>query len=174
MTVTYLKYRFINLLLFEIINLLSLLTMKKLLSILSVLCLAITFVTAAEPQPEAFILNEEEIAAEFDQLNKIEKFVQESDVTLEELQAQNADLVSGIELSSNSAGVLATMEAPLGIPAFWWGCVLSWVGLLLVYVLTDQDKAETKQALIGCLVNAGVIILLNVGLAVLGSGALFW
>jgi hypothetical protein len=172
--VTYLKYRFINLLLFEIINLLSLLTMKKLLSILSVLCLAIAFVTAAEPQPEAFILNEEEIAAEFDQLNKIEKFVQESDVTLEELQAQNADLVSGIELSSNSAGVLATMEAPLGIPAFWWGCVLSWVGLLLVYVLTDQDKAETKQALIGCLVNAGVIILLNVGLAVLGSGALFW
>ncbi|WP_304231891.1 hypothetical protein [Jiulongibacter sediminis] len=143
--------------------------MRKLLSILSVLCLTMTFAMATEPQPEAFTLNEKEIAAEFDQLNKIEKYVQESDVTLEELQAENSDLVSGIELSANSSNVLSAVEAPLGIPAFWWGCVLSGVGLLLVYILSDQNKADTKQALIGCLVNAGVIILLNVGLR-----AFFW
>ncbi|WP_131458244.1 hypothetical protein [Jiulongibacter sediminis] len=146
--------------------------MRKLLSILSVLCLTMTFAMATEPQPEAFTLNEEEIAAEFDQLNKIEKYVQESDVTLEELQAENSDLVSGIELSADTAGALAAADLPLGIPAFWWGCVLTLLGVILVYVLTDQDKEQTKKALIGCLVTAGAYIIFYVVLygAIWGTG----
>ncbi|KPM48371.1 hypothetical protein AFM12_06920 [Jiulongibacter sediminis] len=131
-----------------------------------------TFAMATEPQPEAFTLNEEEIAAEFDQLNKIEKYVQESDVTLEELQAENSDLVSGIELSADTAGALAAADLPLGIPAFWWGCVLTLLGVILVYVLTDQDKEQTKKALIGCLVTAGAYIIFYVVLygAIWGTG----
>ncbi|MGR3811226.1 hypothetical protein [Jiulongibacter sp. NS-SX5] len=145
--------------------------MKKFLSILSVLCLTMTFAMATEPQ-QAFSLNEDEISAEFDQLDKIEKYVQESDVTLEELQAQNSDLVSGIELSADTAGALAADELPLGIPAFWWGCVLTLLGVILVYVLTDQDKEQTKKALIGCLVTAGAYIIFYVVLygAIWGTG----
>lgn len=147
--------------------------MRKLLSTLSVLCLTMTFAMATEPQPEAFTLNEEEIAAEFDQLNKIEKYVQESDVTLEELQAQNSDLVSGIELSADTSGALAAADLPLGIPAFWWGCVLTLLGVILVYVLTDQDKEQTKKALIGCLVTAGAWVIYYVIVVAIVGGS-FW
>ncbi|MCR9063050.1 MAG: hypothetical protein NXI00_03735 [Cytophagales bacterium] len=146
--------------------------MKKLISILSVFCLTLSFAFATEPQ-ESFTFNEDEIAAEFDQLNKIEKYVQESDVTLEELQAQNSDLVDGIELSADTSGALAAAEMPLGIPAFWWGCVLAVLGVILVYVLTDQDKEQTKKALIGCLVFAGAwVIYYVIIVAIIGNT--FW
>ena len=94
--------------------------MKKILSVLSVFCLTLSFAFATEPG-EAFSFEEDQISAEFDQLNKIEKYVQESNVTLEELQAQNSDLVAGIDLSADTAGALAAADLPLGIPAFWWG-----------------------------------------------------
>ncbi len=146
--------------------------MKKLISILSVFCLTLSFAFATEPQ-ESFTFNEDEIAAEFDQLNKIEKYVQESDITLEELQAQNSDLVDGIELSADTSGALAAAEMPLGIPAFWWGCVLAVLGVILVYVLTDQDKEQTKKALIGCLVFAGAwVIYYVIIVAIIGNT--FW
>jgi riboflavin transporter FmnP len=44
-------------------------------------------------------------------------------------------------------------EKVFGIPSFLWGCVFSWVGVLVVY-LVGQDKAETKSAIIGCVVGA--------------------
>jgi len=40
-----------------------------------------------------------------------------------------------------------------GIPGFLWGCVFSWVGILVVY-LVAHDPAETKSAIIGCVVGA--------------------
>ncbi|MFT5884641.1 MAG: thiol:disulfide interchange protein [Arcticibacterium sp.] len=124
--------------------------MKKFLSILSVLSLTVCFAFANEPVEE-FNFDQSKIDAEFDQLNKIEKYVEKNDVTLEELQSQNADLVSGIDLSSDASASIAAGELPIGIPAFWWGCVLGLLGVILVYVLTDQDKDQTKKALFGCL-----------------------
>lgn len=157
------------------INYLSKSTMKKILSVLSVFCLTLSFAFATEPG-EAFSFEEDQISAEFDQLNKIEKYVQESNVTLEELQAQNSDLVAGIDLSADTAGALAAADLPLGIPAFWWGCVLTILGVILVYVLTDQDKEQTKKALIGCLVTAGAYIIFYVVLygLVWGTGVRFF
>ncbi len=129
--------------------------MKKILSILSVLSLTVCFAFANEPVDE-FNFDQSQIDSEFDQLNKIESFVEANDVTLEELQTQNSDLVSGIDLSSDASASIATGDLPAGIPAFWWGCVLAILGVILVYVLTDQDKEQTKKALLGCLVSAAV------------------
>ncbi len=58
----------------------------------------------------------------------------------------------------------------LGIPPFWWGFVLSWVGILVVYFLTDKNKEYTKEALIGCVVNA----LIWGGLYFVGGGCWAW
>jgi cytochrome c biogenesis protein CcdA len=146
--------------------------MSKILSFITVFCLTLTFAFATEPS-EKFSLEEDQISAEFDQLNKIEKYVEQSDVTLEELQAQNPDLVAGIDLSSNSADALASADLPGGIPAFWWGCVLAVLGVILVYVLTDQDKEQTKKALIGCLVFAGAWVVYYVVIVAL-IGRSFW
>ncbi len=57
-------------------------------------------------------------------------------------------------------GMAQNDEAPLGIAPFLWGCVLGWVGLLVVYLVTDGDKAQTKKALTGCLVGTGVEVAL--------------
>lgn len=130
--------------------------MKKILSLLSILALSFTVATAAEP----INLDAKNIDAEFEQLNKIEKFVQNNEgTTLDNLKSQNSELLTDINIEADAASVVASSDLPAGIPAFWWGCVLSWVGLILVYVLTDKDNAQTKKALMGCLVGAGVWVI---------------
>lgn len=130
--------------------------MKKIFSLITILALCFTVATAAEP----INFDAQNIDAEFEQLNKIEKFVQNNEgTTLDNLKSQNSELLSNINLEADAASVVASSDLPAGIPAFWWGCVLSWVGLILVYVLTDKDSAQTKKALMGCLVGAGVWVI---------------
>jgi hypothetical protein len=130
--------------------------MKKILSLLSILALTFTVVTAAEP----INFDAKNIDSEFEQLNKVEKFVQNNEgTTLDNLKSQNSELLTDINLEADTASAVAASDLPAGIPAFWWGCVLSWVGLILVYVLTDKDSAQTKKALMGCLVGAGVWVI---------------
>lgn len=130
--------------------------MKKILSLISILALSFTIATAAEP----INYDAQTIESEFAQLNKIENFVQNNEgTTLDNLKSQNSELLSDIKIEADTASVVASSDLPAGIPAFWWGCVLSWVGLILVYVLTDKDSAQTKKALLGCLVGAGVWVL---------------
>ena len=44
------------------------------------------------------------------------------------------------------------------LPAFWWGCILGAIGILIVYLITE-DSNQTKAALWGCLVAGGVYVL---------------
>ena len=44
------------------------------------------------------------------------------------------------------------------IASFLWGCAFGWVGLLIVYLVTDNDKEQTKKALWGCLANGVAIV----------------
>ena len=130
--------------------------MKKILSLISILALSFTVATAAEP----INFDAQNIDSEFEQLNKIEKFVINNEgTTLDNLKSQNSELLSDIKIEADAASVVASSDLPAGIPAFWWGCVLSWVGLILVYVLTDKDSAQTKKALMGCLLGAGIWVI---------------
>ncbi|MCF8324327.1 MAG: hypothetical protein K9I84_05160 [Leadbetterella sp.] len=130
--------------------------MKKILSLITILALSFTVATAAEP----INFDAQNIDSEFEQLNKIEKFVINNEgTTLDNLKSQNSELLTDIKIEADAASVVASSDLPAGIPAFWWGCVLSWVGLILVYVLTDKDSAQTKKALLGCLVGAGVWVI---------------
>jgi len=79
--------------------------------------------------------------------------------TLDNLKSQNSELLADIKIEADTASVVASSDLPAGIPAFWWGCILSWIGLILVYVITDKDNAQTKKALLGCLVGAGVWVI---------------
>jgi hypothetical protein len=142
--------------------------MKKILSIFSILALCYSLSFAAEP------LNYEpqKINSEFEQLNKIEQYVQNHEgTTLESLK--NNPLLENVKIADNTSSSIVSGELPGGIPAFWWGCVLSWVGLILVYVITDKDNAQTKKALLGCLVSGGLYILWWVFVVAIG-GRNFW
>jgi|GWRWMinimDraft_12_1066020.scaffolds.fasta_scaffold19545_2 hypothetical protein len=142
--------------------------MKKILSIFSILTLCYSLSFAAEP----LNYDPQKLNSEFEQLNKIEQYVQNNEgTTLESLK--NNPLLENVKIADNASSSIVSGELPGGIPAFWWGCVLSWVGLILVYVITDKDNAQTKKALLGCLVSGGLYILWWVFVVAIG-GRNFW
>lgn len=144
--------------------------MKKILSLITILALSFTVATGAEP----INLDAQNIDSEFEQLNKIEKFVINNEgTTLDNLKSQNSELLSDINIEADAASVVASSDLPAGIPAFWWGCVLTILGVVLVYVLTDKDNAQTKKALLGCLVSGGIYIIWWIVVASIGTGRFF-
>lgn len=144
--------------------------MKKILSLFSILALSFSMAVAAEP----INYDAQNIESEFDKLNKIENFVQNNEgTTLENLQSQNSELLANINIEADTASVVASSDLPAGIPAFWWGCVLTILGVVLVYVLTDKDNAQTKKALLGCLVSGGIYIIWWIVVAAIGSRGFF-
>lgn len=148
--------------------------MKKIYSLVLLAFMTVGSVFATEPQ-DAFLLESENLDQEFKQLNEIEAYVNANEgVTLEQLENENSQLVEGISLSADASASLAADELPLGVPAFWWGCILTVVGVILVYVLTDNDKEQTKKALIGCLVTAGAYVIFYIVLYGLVLGNVAW
>lgn len=110
-------------------------------------------------QADDFKYNKLQVQDEFSELNHLEQTViDNSFMTLSELQSKNM-------LSANLSNLNLTtmmMEPALGIPGFWWGCVLGPVGILVVYIVTENDKPEVKKALYGCLVSTGVWVVFEV------------
>ncbi len=148
--------------------------MKKFITILAAVCFSFSAAFAEEATNEVYDYNVA-VEEDFAQLNEIEAYVNANDVTLENLKSENSALLNGITISNDSSASLLADELPLGIPAFWWGCVLTVLGVILVYVLTDQDKDQTKKALYGCLVTAGAYIIFYVVIygLLLGRGGWF-
>lgn len=104
----------------------------------------------AVAESQVMTFNEQAVNAEFEKLNKLEEFVAANEgVTIEDVQ--NTELTQDLKLDTNVTNAVAAGELPLGIPAFWWGCVLGLLGVLAVYLITDKDKDQTKKALYGCL-----------------------
>jgi len=111
-------------------------------------------------QADDFKYNKQQVQDEFSTLNLLEKTVTDNSfVTLSEMQQNNM-------LTANYANLNLTnnmmMDPALGIPGFLWGCLLGPLGILAVYVITENDKAEVKKALIGCLVGVGVEVIFYV------------
>jgi len=80
-------------------------------------------------------------------------------MSLSEMQSKN--MLSTRFSNLNLTGSMM-MEPALGIPGFWWGCVLGPVGILVVYLVTENDKPEVKKALYGCLVSTGIWVIFEV------------
>jgi len=94
------------------------------------------------------------------ELNELDEFlIDNAGVTFTDLESSGSELIVGVENSTAPLGMSSDSEPPLGIPSFLWGCILGLVGILLVYILTDGDKVETKKALWGMLVWVGVVII---------------
>jgi hypothetical protein len=126
--------------------------------------------TIAENQ--AMIFDEQSINTSFEKLNKLEQYVATHEgTTLAEVK--DTELTKDLTLDTNITNAVVAEELPLNIPAFWWGCVLGPVGILAVYLITDKDKDQTKKAMFGCLVAAGVwVIYYIVVVAIVGRS--FW
>ncbi len=109
------------------------------------------------------ILDESALDEAMLELNELDEFLNaNAGVTFTDLQSVESELIVGVENSTAPLGMDNEGEPPLGIPSFLWGCLLGLVGILLVYILTDGDKDETKKALWGMLVWVGVVIVVYV------------
>lgn len=113
---------------------------------------------------EVFYFDQSALDLAFVELNELDAYLDENrGITYSAMEAAGSALIANIsDVTAPFGQTDEDGELPLGIPAFWWGCVLGWVGLLLVYLLTDNDKAQTKKALTGCLVGSGVYVVFSV------------
>jgi hypothetical protein len=114
----------------------------------------------ASENADLFKVDDQEINAEFAQLNELEQFVEANEgITLSEINSnnplvQNVINPSNLEIDNN----FARNDGPWGIPSVFWGfcptfvpyagCFLGIGGVLAVY-FTLEDKDETKKSLIG-------------------------
>lgn len=127
--------------------------MKKLILFASIM-LVVCSTRAIAGDAQLFDLNEDQINAEFTELNELEKFVTEHEgITLSQLRESNNALALKLNLSNKGiAGLMMLEDPPLGIPSFIWGFCLGAVGILITYLVSD-DSEETKKSLIGCIVG---------------------
>ncbi len=112
------------------------------------------FAAKAE-KSSVFQYDKNAVNKEMTQLNKVESYVNSHEgVTLNQLKTENNEVVKGLNFSSSNE-FSSLNDGPVGIPSFIWGLCLSWVGILIVYLVTE-DSDETKKALYGCIVGAVV------------------
>ncbi len=122
-------------------------------------------VLATELDESDFNFDEVEINDVLSELNDLDAYLEtNSDVTYESLVVSGNDLVANIESTASPMGMDGGQEGepPLGIPSFLWGCVFGVIGLLVVYIATDNNKVEAKKAMWGCLAGTAVSVVIYV------------
>lgn len=95
----------------------------------------------------------QDINAEFSELKALENLIIEQNLTAEEVQKISPELLQNVSLDATASVSQTNGEMPILGP-FWWGCCLGIVGLLIVYIVTDNDKGQVKNALIGCIIGS--------------------
>lgn len=112
---------------------------------------------------ELIEFNEDAIYSEFQDIEALSEVLASEDVSAEEISdntlLENVSMNASLPLAADEEG---TTGPPLGIPSFLWGCILSWVGILLVYLLTEENKDETKKAVWGCVAGTAAYVLFYV------------
>lgn len=145
--------------------------MKRFTLLATLFCFVLT-INGFANDAELFEVDDQKIEAEFADLNELESIIKANDgITLSGIQSGELDLSP--EMTNKVKGLsdgMNLMEPPAGIPGFWWGCVLGPLGILLAYLISDQDKDETKSALWGCLIGYGASFLLYIIIWVLVLG----
>jgi len=147
--------------------------MKKILFLL--IAGLLSSIAASANYADFFTYNEDQVTQEMSELQALEDFVSlNPGITFSALQAENNSLVDGLDLSAGEYGGIGSMsgEPALGIPSFLWGCVLGWVGILVVH-LVAEDKDETRKAAVGCVVGYLTDAVITVVFYVIYFGFLF-
>ncbi len=94
-----------------------------------------------------FSYDQEQVSASISDLNELEALIAaDEQITYAGLiEIQNPIALS---LSTDTGMMAEGMSMPI-LPAFWWGCLLGPVGLVIVY-LVEQDPSQTRSAFWGC------------------------
>ncbi len=103
-----------------------------------------------------FQIDEKKIHQQFDELNKLEKLVNENKVSIIDFNTQ-------LEFNYNLFSETINPQAPLGINSFWWAFSFALVGtytlygagagpiaVIITYFSSNKSDSETKKAMWGC------------------------
>ncbi len=130
-------------------------------------CLSLSATTT---NPGKLTAKKEVIEQQLSDLNQIEKIIKEEGLTYDQLVAKYPNLVEKTQLSASASedGMFENASGtPLGIPGFWWGFCLGWVGMLIVYLTMDECSSRKKQvmnALWGCVIAYALFFVIYVGI----------
>jgi len=122
--------------------------MKKFLLIISLFLAAYLKVSANEA--DLFSYNKVAVQTALSDLSVLESYVIEHPaLAIVNVTKSGSLMINGIELFTNP--FMGGGDAPLGIPAFFWGCVLGIIGVAIVYFATNGDMNQVKNAIFGCI-----------------------
>ncbi|MBN1949804.1 MAG: hypothetical protein JW801_01285 [Bacteroidales bacterium] len=120
--------------------------MKKISVLLAFCLLSMLPLSAAD----LFSYNAEQLQNELLVLNELECAVIQDQLTRAPFEMDLLPAVKGAVQMVPQPN--AEVDKLYGIPPFYWGLLLSGVGIAYVYKVS-QDSERTKQAFLGCVVN---------------------
>jgi hypothetical protein len=133
--------------------------MKKLF----VIVLAILTCNAANGRNNLFDFYESDFRAQMQNLNDLKEFLLAHEgLTYLNLAAHHEHFASHV--IKNPFSATSWSREPAGIPSFWWGCIGGILGIIAVFLIT-QDEEEAGRALWGCI--TGNLVLIGAGLTYL-------
>ena len=126
---------------------------------------------------ELFSYDRIKMDSEMQLLQEIEDYVQlNPETTYSGLAASNPAMVCTLAPDDDPDAPAGSVEPPLGIPSFYWGCCFGLSGVLIVALVTE-DKGEIKRSLKGCTIAAitySVICAVYVVIVLAYGGTLFY
>lgn len=129
--------------------------MKRILILLTSICFSLNSF-ASEP------LQKEDFSEEFKKLNQLEAIVNANpSITVDSLIKEQPQLMKDLGIDNKAKSNIGTDEdsmRPAGFPAFWWGFCLGVWGILIVYLITDNDKAAINKTVKGCITASAIYV----------------
>jgi hypothetical protein len=116
--------------------------------------------------------DETEIYASFDQINDLTSYISGNDVTYTDVQNYNSSMVENVSSSAALAMNSTNAGDPPIVSAFLWGCILNWVGIVIVGITTEWDMSQIWKAVWGCLAETVVIAVIEIIYYVVAYGSL--
>ena len=90
----------------------------------------------------------------FKKLNQLEAIVTANPaLTIDSVIKDQPELLKDLGISNEAKSGIGGDDPlrPAGFPAFWWGFCLGVWGILIVYLITDNDKAALNKNVRGCI-----------------------
>ena len=146
----------------------------KIKSLILAVVFAVAVFGASANNSSLFSYDKAAVNTKMNSVVAVENYVNQNEgVTISTMNADGQQLVAAANLSEVNSLSSSMLDGPAGIPSFLWGCVLGPLGLLVVYLVT-QDGDETKKSLYGCLVWGVAVLLINIIPFIFFAGSGFW
>ncbi|MCF8357445.1 MAG: hypothetical protein K9H26_01715 [Prolixibacteraceae bacterium] len=113
--------------------------------------------------------DENEIYSSFEEISKLENFISDNELTYDEVLATNSELLENVSSTSAIAMSQEVDSNPLIVGPFWYGCMFSALGILVVAFVTNNDPAQVKSAVTGCLITTVALPVFLILLELIGT-----